>query len=301
MREAILARITKNYGINIAELPVKYTKGMVHHRNALLKVHLRAPYIFLYLTSWNNIGMCLYVTYAGVIYSVTMRVKIAGDQLFGGYICDRELLLDDIYVRDGKNVQSNAIELRLKAMNMFVDHNYRHDPVLDVFHTRVLDHVEAKHWRSYLGDYLPLQAYKDDIDGFVIIPLNGDVARAVVVDDILRMVPHKSGVEGSLAIRAPSDNMQTARFMLETTDKPDVYNLYLHDASGKLAFYDIASIPHKTSSKEVMTMINGQVAGQRPEAGIRCPVTCQYDPEFYRWRPVALSTGVDRYEDIFTC
>ena len=50
MREAIIERIVKNYGLNLGELPIKYPRGPVYTREAVLKAQPAAPYIFLYIT-----------------------------------------------------------------------------------------------------------------------------------------------------------------------------------------------------------------------------------------------------------
>ena len=289
MRQEILERLVKNYGIVLAELPVKYTRGAIHTRNALLKAQLDVPYIFLYITAWRGISLCLYLTHSGAIYSVTMRVRAGGDQLFGGYIIARELHLDDIFVMNGKSLPCASIDSKLKAMNEFVDHKYRHDPVLDVFRLKVLEHVESKHWRSYLAD-------KPELENVIIIPLNGEPVRMANAKEVLRGIKAEPAPAQQFHVRPPT-KPGSVTFLLETSDKPDVYNLYLQEASGKLGFYDIASIPDKKSSQAVLVMLTG---GSRPAGGAKFPVICKYDSSFQRWFPIALGTKIDSYASFFT-
>jgi hypothetical protein len=81
-------------------------------------------------------------------------------------------------------------------------------------------------------------------------------------------------------IQCELDQHRTICFKLQSTEKPDVYQLYLLDGRSE-KYVDIASVPDKDTSRLIANFLGKHRY---------CMVLCNYDVNFGRWRPYVRSS-----------
>jgi hypothetical protein len=201
------------------------------------------------------------------------------DILFKGYIADGTFYILDILTYQGHTVDMKLTD-KLILINTLLDYNYRPDPVLDLYTIKFVDFVENCHVDSYL-EQAPRWC-----NGLLYYPEHG---LPLLVKGAKPSSTASKMAKQLEIISVPNPNVVVS-FQLNKTSKPDVYNLYLYDKT--LSFYDIASIPDKTTSHLVHRLLHGRSSAV---------INCMYDPNFGRWIPVALaSSEPDTYQTFRT-
>lgn len=223
----------------------------------LINYKIKEPLTYLYLTE----------SFAYYIQSDqnTKTVKITAtiqrfdpelfqkDNLFEGYLLDKIFLVEDIVIHNGNIVNLN-LEDRIKLINEILDYKHRPDPVLDTHRVILKDYVEYKYLRSFLTDYMLELDYAQYIDGVVFSPL-GKCPIHIIMDNntiIHGSMPEQCAVQSERCDIIENPKKDTACFVVKSTNKPDVYELYLNH-EGILKYYDIASVPDRKTSAMLKT------------------------------------------------
>jgi hypothetical protein len=255
----------------------------------LVNYWINAPLSYLYLTTYSNIPFVFYITQTSIGIEIFSTIQkfcpslFTQDTLFEGYLINTSesiFLVDDIVIYHDQPVNIN-LEHRLKLMNDILDYKYQPDPVLDTHRVILKDYVEYSHIKSLFGEYLMQLTYQPYVIGLVFSPL-GNCMIHIRVDNtsIIHYDVSKPNTITTTALRCtivenPKKNL--ACFRVTSTNKPDVYELYL-----KEGYYDIASVPDNKTS----TMLQ-----QLFQTCKECIMICNYDERDHmkRWIPHIVS------------
>lgn len=241
---------------------------------------------FLYLTRTAGTRSCYFI-HQNNMYLVKYRFAeqlYNTDTLLEGYLVAvgeyTYLSINDLILYDNK-ITSLRKKERLKKLNHILDNQHTPDPILDIAELYLNDHVELTQIRSFLTQYN--QDYTACATGIMFIPVDSDTSYYYIhFEDLSEMtVPElKIKTLRDTKIQCELDQHRTICFKLQSTEKPDVYQLYLLD--GKTEKYvDIASVPDKDASRLITSFLGKHRY---------CMVLCNYDMNFARWRPYVRSS-----------
>jgi hypothetical protein len=249
---------------------------------------------FLFMTRINGVNKCLFIdrkTKKGYTLPriITANFRFS-DEVFDGTVLDGELvrdkkdnwmfLLSNIIAYKGENVSGN-IATRFNKMYEMLDKHYKEDPHVDICYLRVKKLFTYNDYDKMMLQYIPKCGY--EIKGFYFNSLNPKLSNH------LFMYPNntkeRKGVKGSVVNDSKPKEPVTpqATFIIKTTDKPDIYNLYCMEES-QIKEYGIAYIGKMKTSKMLKTWF-------RENTEKDCLVCCEFNTRFSKWEVKELSTG----------
>lgn len=253
----------------------------------LVTLNVDLPLVYLYVTNTKGINRSYYDSPVPGFQSFTDNHRFGSelfqkDMLFSGYLFDKMYIVEDIIINLGEVTATLPIDKRLSIINNILDHNYVPDPVMERHKIVSKDYVEYEYLRSFLKDHVPKLPYANHINGLRFCPF--DAGRPILISDVTEIkttTPSKPKLENKMGTYVgrhtivPNPKIKSCVFSVRKTDKPDVYELYLTDASGTLRYYDIACIPNKKVSQQVKTLVTRSFNR----------FSCVFNSEFGRWTP----------------
>ena len=93
----------------------------------------------------------------------------------------------------------------------------------------------------------------------------------------------------------PSHQEQTFTFSLQTTNQPDVCELYLRVES-EMVCYGYAHIPSLRLSRQIATWYKECVKDDTQDSSNAILIDCSYSSQFHKWKPITLSTRSECHE-----
>jgi hypothetical protein len=295
MIDTVLGRLQKYYRLNLFKPYNKsYTKlsHQSHQSHQTQAQHLKHDYLiryllnakksYIYATLYNGIKFCFHIV-DDKLYSVKHRFSedlFLGDTLLEGSLVTAAgkayyFLVDDIIVYDGHTIDMH-LEDKLKLLNEIIDTKYRADPVMDPCRILLADHVEAKYFRSFMEDYLQNLPYKDCVEGIVFVPLEGQANLTCNILPIAGQTVRKT-TKDSIIVADPKTTI--CNFLVEKTEIPDVYNLYIN--AGAKSYYDQACVPDKATSLMLYNTFKHTYT---------CIMRCNYNAHLRGWTPTSVSS-----------
>lgn len=255
----------------------------------LVNFWIDQPLCYLYLTKYNGISFCFYILKGDKIYASVQRFDqslFEQDTMFEGYLINNTFLVEDMVIYQGHTIDTNMhLEHRLKTINNILDYKYQPDPVLDTYRVMLKDYTSCNYLKSFLTDYETDLDYKNNIKGIIFSPLGKCIEHLRVCRskiDIKDAIKNAQGKSTRCDIVYTPKNKPVC-FLVKSTDKPDVYHLYL-----KEGYYDIASVPDKDTSYTLRKLF---------ETANELVMVCSYDDRLHvkRWTPKIVSnrTGPD--------
>ena len=264
---------------------------------------------FLFLTKINGVNKCLFIdrkTKKGYTLPriITANFRFS-DVLFDGTVLDGELvrdkndnwmfLLSNIITYKGDNVSGN-LATRYNKMYELLTKHYKEDPHFDICYLRVKKLFTYNDYDKMMLQYIPKCGY--EIKGLYFNSVNPKLSNHLFMypnntkerrnarngnSDTNR---HKNSVTDSPSSNNVSGdgegNIQvSATFIIKTTDKPDIYNLYCMDGS-TISEYGIAYIGKMKTSK----MLKKWFAENE---GKDCLVSCEFSERFKKWEVKEMS------------
>jgi hypothetical protein len=254
----------------------------------LVTLNMDLPLVYLYITNTKGINRSYYDSPAPGFQAFTDNHRFGSElfqkeMLFSGYLFDNMYIVEDIVINMGEVATTLPIDKRLSIINNILDHNYVPDPVMERHKIVSKDYVEYEYLRSFLKDHVPTLPYAKHINGLRFCPF--DAGRPILITDATEIRPPTAGSKPKLENKmgtyvgrhtiVPNPKIKSCVFSVRKTDKPDVYELYLTDASGTLRYYDIACIPNKKVSQHVKTLVTRSFNR----------FSCVFNSEFGRWTP----------------
>jgi len=247
---------------------------------------------YLYLTEYNGVRLCYYIIGTDYhncnIYSTMQRFRsdlFTSETLMEGYLIDdaQTFLVEDLVVVDGHTLRSGGLEDRIKRLNNILDYNHCADPVLDNYDIILKDYVEYTYIQSFATDYLFTLPYRNHVTGLMFSPLGNCVVHLVMAMSVTDQPKWVSNTEDDRMKVVQSPRCTQACFIVKTTDKPDVYHLYLSSPAKGITYYDIASIPDRKSSAYIKGLFTKGIT--------ELVMVCKYDDRAHikRWQPVLVS------------
>lgn len=253
---------------------------------------------FLFLTKINGVNKCLFIdrkTKKG--YSlpriITANFRFS-DEAFDGTVLDGELvrdkqdnwmfLLSNIITYNGENVTGNLANRYNKLYELLTKH-YKEDPDFDICYLRVKKLFTYNEYDKMMLQYIPKCGY--EIKGLYFNSLNPKFSNH------LFMYPNNTKERrGNKEVAKPAENAEnngdskdelkiTATFIIKTTDKPDIYNLFCMNES-QIQEYGIAYIGKMKTSK----MMKNWFAENTDKD---CFVSCEFNGRFKKWEVKELS------------
>jgi hypothetical protein len=291
------------FGKTYKTIKSKVDMSDVQDYGHLVNFNMSTNLSYLYLTEYNGIRFCYYIVGTDrsnvELYSTVQRFNgklFSKETLLEGYILDIEndpiFLVEDLVIYEGHTVNKN-LEERVKLMNNLLDFDHRTDPVLDNFRIILKDYVDYTYIMSFMSEYLQTLSYRSLVTGLVFSPLGSCVIHLIA--SVSMVLAPVSGFNSEAKLKSDpessgrfeiiaSPKKRQACFLVCSTDKPDVYHLYLASSRGALKYYDIASIPDSVSS----THVGGLFKGPK-KSGI--VMVCKYDDRAHirRWQPEMVS------------
>ena len=269
---------------------------------------------FLFLTKINGVNKCLFIdrkTKKGYTLPriITANFRFS-DVLFDGTVLDGELvrdkkdnwmfLLSNIITYKGENVSGN-LATRYNKMYELLTKYYKEDPHFDICYLRVKKLFTYNDYDKMMLQYIPKCGY--EIKGLYFNSVNPKLSNHLFMypnntkerrnaqagDNDTR--GRKNGRKESASSAngtGPSsgeDGMElqvTATFIIKTTDKPDIYNLFCMDGS-TISEYGIAYIGKMKTSK----MLKKWFAENESKD---CLVSCEFSERFKKWEVKEMSS-----------
>ena len=266
---------------------------------------------FLFLTKINGVNKCLFIdrkTKKGYTLPriITANFRFS-DVLFDGTVLDGELvrdkkdnwmfLLSNIISYKGENVSGN-LATRYNKMYELLTKYYKEDPHFDICYLRVKKLFTYNEYDKMMLQYIPKCGY--EIKGLYFNSVNPKLSNH------LFMYPnntkerrnahgtdkdgggHNTGVKDSTLNGSGSGDNENgvglqviATFVIKTTDKPDIYNLYCMDGS-TISEYGIAHIGKMKTSKMLKKWFT-------ENEGKDCLVSCEFSQRFKKWEVKEMS------------
>ena len=268
---------------------------------------------FLFLTKINGVNKCLFIdrkTKKGYTLPriITANFRFS-DVLFDGTVLDGELvrdkkdnwmfLLSNIITYKGENVSGN-LATRYNKMYELLTKYYKEDPHFDICYLRVKKLFTYNDYDKMMLQYIPKCGY--EIKGLYFNSVNPKLSNHLFMypnntkerrnaragDDDTR--GRKNGrkesestgtTSGSYSGEDGGELQVTATFIIKTTDKPDIYNLFCMDGS-TISEYGIAYIGKMKTSK----MLKKWFAENE---GKDCLVSCEFSERFKKWEVKEMS------------
>lgn len=268
---------------------------------------------FLFLTKINGVNKCLFIDRKTKKGYTLPRIIAANfrfsDEVFDGTVLDGELvrdkhdnwmfLLSNIITYKGENVSGN-LATRYNKMYELLTKHYKEDPHFDICYLRVKKLFTYNDYDKMMLQYIPKCGY--EIKGLYFNSVNPKLSNH------LFMYPNntkerrntrgadgdtggrKTGGKDSNATGAGSGgganesdgSLQViATFVIKTTDKPDIYNLYCMDGS-TISEYGIAHIGKMKTSKMLKKWFS-------ENEGKDCLVSCEFSERFKKWEVKEMS------------
>ena len=271
---------------------------------------------FLFLTKINGVNKCLFIDRKTKKGYTLPRIITAdfrfSDVLFDGTVLDGELvrdkkdnwmfLLSNIISYKGENV-SGALAHRFNKMYELLNKHYTEDPHFDICYLRVKKLFTYNDYDKMMLQYIPKCGY--EIKGLYFNSLNPKLSNH------LFMYPNNTkerrGTQGNADSKSGTGNNSggstlvsegggengggggagggeitvNATFIIKTTDKPDIYNLFCMDGS-TVKEYGIAYIGKMKISKMLKKWF-------QDNDGKDCFVSCEFNKRFKKWEVKELS------------
>lgn len=249
----------------------------------LVNFNINAPISYLYLTDDNS---AYYIT--GTcrkdckLVSTIQRFSTQHDTMFSGYILDNLFLVEDLIIADGHTC-NKPLEQRVQMLNHILDYQYTRDPIMDNYDVVLKDYVEYTYLQSFVTEYLQTLPYCNKVNGIVFSPLGNCIVHHIILlnqSDQMMDIPDRNHHESRFEIVKQPKRDQVC-FLVKSTDKPDVYHLYLSTGT-TVKYYDIASIPDSDTSAHIKDLLKNCT---------EAVMLCKYDNRSHiqRWQPVMLS------------
>ena len=268
---------------------------------------------FLFLTKINGVNKCLFIdrkTKKGYTLPriITANFRFS-DVLFDGTVLDGELvrdkkdnwmfLLSNIITYKGENVSGN-LATRYNKMYELLTKYYKEDPHFDICYLRVKKLFTYNDYDKMMLQYIPKCGY--EIKGLYFNSVNPKLsnhlfmypnntkerrnARAGDADTRGRKNGEKESASsgtgsGSCSGEDGGELQVTATFIIKTTDKPDIYNLFCMDGS-TISDYGIAYIGKMKTSKMLKKWFSENEAKD-------CLVSCEFNERFKKWEVKEMS------------
>jgi hypothetical protein len=263
---------------------VKNEYNDIKIKTYLVTLNLNLPVVYLYLTKTNGINRCYYESpVGGDRYTMTDNHRFDDELfdkevLFSGYLFENTYIVENVLLYRKDFIEKEPLYDRLSLINELLDHFYVPDPVIETHKIMCKDYVEYEYLLSFLKEYANNLPYAKHINGLRFCPV--EPGRDILIDDMSRLIPSQNSpiAPGSYIDRhkiVPNPKIDTCVFNVRTSNKPDVYELYMNDKYGNLRYYDIACIPNNVVSQKVRSIVSGT----------RKRFLCVFNREFGRWTP----------------
>lgn len=248
---------------------------------------------YLFLTEYNGVRFCYYIIGTDYhncnIYSTIQRFQsdlFTNDTVMEGYLIEdsETFLVEDLVVFNGHTLRNGGLEDRIKQLNSILDYKHCADSVLDNYDIILKDYVEYTYIQSFVTDYLFSLTYRDHVTGLVFSPLGNCIIHLVMALSVTDQPKWAScSEEGDRLDIVLVPRCKQACFLVKSTDKPDVYHLFLSSPLKGNIYYDIASIPDRKSSAYIKGLFSKSVT--------ELVMVCKYDDRAHirRWQPVLAS------------
>ena len=212
-----------------------------------------------------------------------------GDTVFIGYIFNNKYIIEDLIIYNGDYCPYILPE-RLTLINKIINHEYIPDPILETYTIAIMDYVEYSFLYSYY-EHIKTLPYNHLVTSLIFKGLDSYIFDRNAYIQITSTESTKStkNTESTKSTES-TENLKhniiknpsrfKCVFKIKKTQKPDIYELYLKDTHGHLAYYDIACIPDRNSSKYVKNLLKS-----KPENN----VVCEFNKDFQSWTPVNIT------------
>ncbi len=248
---------------------------------------------FLFLTKINGVNKCLFIdrkTKKGYTLPriITTNFRFS-DELFDGTVLDGELvrdkqdnwmfLLSNIITYKGQNVSGNLANRYNKLYELLTKY-YKEDPHFDICYLRVKKLFTYNDYDKMLLQYIPKCGY--EIKGLYFNSINPKLSNHLFMypnnTKERRGVKEVSSEDKKDSNGDVSDNVEvkaTVSFIIKTTDKPDIYNLFCMEES-QIKEYGIAYIGKMKTSKLLKKWFS-------ENSDKDCMVSCEFNQRFKKW------------------
>ena len=298
MAASITKKLTRYYKVDLTRAYSKYFKfadttdfKYLSRQPHLAYFNFKEQYSYLYLTIYNGINFCFYLTNNQII-SVKHRfsdILFKQDTLFEGKLVKGKsnrhyFLVSDLIIHENHTFFTDLVR-KLRVINTILMDQHQPDPVLDPCCIKLQDFVEYQYLESFIGKYLKKIDYRPD--GLIFRPVQAKDTKNMVFLFKPRFhknlrVPHiraetRSDIKTYSIDRQllPSETDKVC-FKLKKTRKPDVYELYLTDGKND-CYCDIAHVPDIGSSHQIRKLF--------PAKYHYIIASCKWNEPFKRWVP----------------
>ena len=247
---------------------------------------------YLYFTNINSINYCFFIDRKikqGYTYPRIISVKYRfSDTIFKDTLLDGELiksdhdssdwmfLVSDILICEGEKLESNIIN-RFNKLYSILKNNYTPDEVMDICPIVVKRLFLYSEYDYLITQFIPSLSYKTK--GLYFNSLNTKHANQLFLFNNAQNKPTTQFKEKKMPKTDSLDNYKV--FRLETTDKPDVYDLYCFDKDkNEPEKYGMACVPNLRSSKNINKLLSGKDS---------IYVDCKFNPKFDKYEPIKIS------------
>lgn len=276
---------------------VPYSQDIILKYQHIIHFNIDKEYSYLFLTRDKGRNISVYFRETGDVTVCHHRMDDAlykGDTLFIGYHIDKKFLIEDILIHNG-TVLNTEIDTRIKTCNYIIDYQYVYDPILCQDQLLLIDYIGYQYLQSFWTDYRLKLPYCRYITGIVFVPLGQSLECCKVYlnpDSDIGLGNDVPDLKPSISFSDP--NKKYGCFIVESTEKSDIYKLYLRDYKGNRVYIDIASVPDSQLSLKLYEMFRYQTITS-------CIMICEYDTRFKRWIPLKVSarTQPDSIDRLF--
>ena len=206
-------------------------------------------------------------------------------------------LLSDLILYEGTNVIRISFVDRLRMMRTILQEFYSRDPGQEIGRLELREYVSYEHLRDFVRQRNRVVSYSEHISGLLFRPVQGGECIVVVMDkanfhqfplerDRRRGIPLNEQKKNRLEIpkeksqfpKRENQNLSETRFLVKSTEHPDVYNLYLRSQTN-LVHHGVACIPNIQTSR----LLREQFIGKK-----ELTFVCRFHPRFHSWEPIRL-------------
>lgn len=260
----------------------------------LINFHLKDPISYIYLTD----NMCYYITGTSrrdcKLVSTIQRFSkeiLEQDTMMSGYLLKDIFLVEDLIIYGGHTCKK-PLEQRVKLLNHILDYQYTCDPIMDNYKLVLKDYVDYTYLQSFVTEYLQALLYKDSVDGVIFSPLGNCIIHYIMKlhQQAQAQAQAHSNMNSGSGSGSDQDRFEIIKepkrdqacFLVKSTDKPDVFHLYLSTGSRSVKYYDIASIPDSNCSARMRELFKNCTEAH---------MICKYDNRGHikRWQPMMIS------------